>query len=104
MKLLGHILLACLVFAVLQALVALIALAIVMLLVWGLLFRTRATVGLIGFLLLLKALEVHTVATVCVFGAIGAALWIARTKPGRPTGPDEPIALPPPGEPPGAGR
>lgn len=59
MKLLGQILLVCLVIAALQGLVAVLAIAIVLSLVWGLFYRTETTLGLIATCVLIAALQAH---------------------------------------------
>ena len=55
MRLLGQILLACLLIAVLQGMLAVLAVAVVLALICGLLFRPSETAGLIVLLLFLRA-------------------------------------------------
>ena len=80
MRLAGQVLLACLIICALQAILAALAVGILLLLIWGLLFRTRETVGLLALLLFLKALEVHPLATIAVCAAVLACFLIARNK------------------------
>ena len=97
MRLLGQILLVALVIAALQGLVAVLVIAIVLLLIWGLLFRTAQTVGLIILGLLLTALQVHPWLTISAGLLLAGALLIGRVKD-PPDDDDQPplIALPPP--------
>ena len=78
MKLLGQVLLVCLLLSILKALVVLIAIAIVLLLIWGLFCRTHATVGLVAFSLLIEALQVHPAVTI---GLIVLSLLVVWTAP-----------------------
>lgn len=64
MKLLGQVIVLCLALAALQAVLSLMVVAIVLLLVWGLIFRTRETVGLLLVGLFLSALQAHPVVTI----------------------------------------
>ena len=82
MKLVGQILLVCVLLSVLKALVAFIAIAIVLLLIWGLLFRTPATVGLISFSLLIEALQLHPLVAGVLVVLISCIILIARIKTG----------------------
>lgn len=77
MKLLGQILLVCVLLSVLKALVAFIAIGIVLLLIWGLLFRTPETVGIVAFSLLLEALRVHPLVTVGLILLLLGIVWLA---------------------------
>ena len=92
MRLLGQLLLVVLVIAAAQAVLAGLVLGIVLLLIWGLLFRTAETVGLIVVLVFLKALDVHPLLTICVTALLGVGLWIA----GRNSAVDERQQLLPP--------
>lgn len=101
MRLAGQIILVCLLVAALQALLAILAVAFVLLLVWGLLFRTRETVGLIAFCLFLEALFAHPFATICVTAVLAGLVLIARMKEADNPSPQPPVALlPPPAGPP----
>lgn len=82
MKLIGQILLVCVLLSVVKALVVLIAVAIVLLLVWGIIYHTPETVGLIALSLLLEGLQVHPIATVGVIMLVGCIVLLARTKGG----------------------
>lgn len=59
MRLIGQIILLCLAIAALQVILSLIAVAIVLLLLWGLIFRTQATLGLLLFALFLGFAATH---------------------------------------------
>lgn len=101
MRLAGQIMLVCLLLAALQALLAILAVAFVLLLVWGLLFRTRETVGLIAFCLFLEALFTHPFVTIGVIAVLAGVVWIARIKEAESPTPQPPVALlPPPAKPP----
>jgi hypothetical protein len=64
MKTLGHILLFCVLLSVLKAIMIVIAIGIVLLLIWGLLFRTPQTVGLVALSLLIEGLQTHAIVTI----------------------------------------
>jgi hypothetical protein len=80
MRLLGQILLISLFIAALQGILAVLAVGIVLALILGLIVRPTETAGLLLFLLLLKALEVHPWATIGIGGLLVAAVLIARRK------------------------
>ena len=96
MNLLCQVILVCLVIVALQGLVAVLAIAIVLSLIWGLFFRTEQTVGLIAFSLLITALQAHPVMTIGALVALTGAFLIAgRTKRPKASDPQQ-IALPAP--------
>lgn len=101
MRLAGQIMLVCLLLAALQALIAILTVAFVLLLVWGLLFRTRETVGLIAFCLFLEALFVHPFTTIGIIVLLAAIVLIANVGTEVPPDPQAPAALLPPPPPPG---
>ena len=80
MRVLGQILLVCLVIAALQGLVAVLAIVIVLFLLWGLFFRTEQTVGLIVLGLLLSALQIHPWITVGALILLAGVVLIARVE------------------------
>ena len=80
MRVVGQILLVCLIIAAFQGLVAVLAIAIVLFLIWGILFRTSETVGLLIVLGLVAALQAHPWVTICVGMVLGAAVWIAPVR------------------------
>lgn len=77
MRLGGQILLALLVLAALQGALAVLTVAAVVLIIWGLLIRTAETAGLLLFLLLLEALGRWPLATVGSLIALAGAVLIA---------------------------
>ena len=93
MRLLGHILLFCLAIAALQALLAVAAVIVIVVLVAGLIFRTRVTLGLVAFLLLLRALEAFPLATIGVLVGLPAAFWIADRLRSEGTHDPAPVGL-----------
>ena len=97
MRLLGQILLACLLIAVLQGILAVIAIGIVLALIVGLIWRPAETIGLLIVLGLITALQTYPWMTIGVSLAIVCVLLIAGKRlPADPSEPP-PIALPPPG-------
>jgi hypothetical protein len=97
MNLLGNILLACLVIAALQGILAVLAVAVVLLILWGLITRPAETIPLLLLFALLQALELWPVATLTVIGCLGGAVLIAsRRRFGRTGGQGQPPLLPPP--------
>ena len=86
MKLLGQILFVALLISALEGLVAVLAIAIVLFLIWGLLVRTEQTVGLLVVLGLMAALQAHPWMTIGAGLALGGILSIARKmKPNAPS-------------------
>jgi hypothetical protein len=100
MKLLGQIILVCALVCVLQALVAVIATAFMLLLIWGLLFRTREAAGLIALCLLTGALNSHPTATIGIIILLFGILLIARWKASNRGSARTPAALLPRPSPP----
>lgn len=96
MNVLGQLILVCLVIVALQGLVAVLAIAIVLSLIWGLFFRTGQTVGLIAFGLLIAALQAHPVITIGAIVAVTGALLIARGRTQQTPIETQAILLPPP--------
>ena len=96
MRLLGQILFVCLVLAALQGLVAVLVIAIVLLLIFGILFKTRETVGLLIFGLLLTVLQVHPWVTIGAGIVLTCALLIGKKVEIDPDAPPSPRLLPPP--------
>ena len=80
MRLLGQILLACLLIAVLQGMLAVLAVALVLAILWGLLFRTAETAGFLALLLYLRALELWPALTVGLTVGLVGTFLIARAK------------------------
>ena len=78
MQLLGYIVLACLVIAAAQAVLAIL---IIMLLIAGLICRPRETFGFLVIGGLLNLLQFYPVATICVGGALLAIVLIANARP-----------------------
>ena len=83
MKLLGQILFVCVLISALQALVAVIVFATLLFLAWALLFRTKQAIGFIAFCLLIEALQLYPIVTLCSIGLLVGVLLIARSKPSR---------------------
>lgn len=96
MRLLGQIILVCVIVSALQGLVAVLAIAIVLFILWGLLFRTAETIGLLVMLGLMAALQSHPWITIGAGLALGGVLLIAGKM--NPSERDEPPVdlLPPP--------
>jgi hypothetical protein len=104
MKLFAQILLFCVLLSVIKALMVLVAVAIVLMFVWGTFYRTSETVGLIAFSLLIEALQFHPFVTIGAIMVVCAAVWLAPVEPrDKPSpSPSEPVALlPPPSAPAG---
>ena len=95
MRLLGQIILLCLIVTALQGAMAVLMIAIVLSLIWGLFYRPEETLGCIGLGLLLAALQVHPWLTIGAALALAAVVLIARVRGGGGAA-DPPIALPPP--------
>lgn len=70
MRVLGHIIVFCLALAAIQAILSLLVGALVVLLFWGLLFRTRLTVGLVALGLALGLATNHPVVFVALCGML----------------------------------
>lgn len=70
MRVLGHIVVFCLALAALQAILSLLVVAFVLLILWGLLFRTKVTVGLLALGFVLSVAEAHPVALIAFFGIL----------------------------------
>ena len=83
MQLLGYIVLACLVIAAAQAVLAIL---IIMLLIAGLICRPRETFGFLVIGGLLNLLQFYPVATICVGGTLLALVLIVNAKPSLPNG------------------
>jgi hypothetical protein len=96
MRVLGQILLICLVISALQGAVAVLAIAIMLILLWGLFFRTEQTVGLMVLGLLLSALQFHPWITIGALITLAGAVLIARVVEPSDVSDAPPIALPPP--------
>jgi hypothetical protein len=77
MNLLGQILLALLVIAALQGILAVLAVGIVLALIVGLIWRPGETIPLLLVFALLAALDAHPLATIGAIGALGGILLIA---------------------------
>lgn len=84
MKIVGYILLACLLLAILQSLAFAASVLGFMALLWGVCFRTRETFGLIGALLLF-GLACHSPG-LFVAVAVAMAVLLARTRRPDPGG------------------
>lgn len=96
MKLLGQMLLVCLILGAIQAVIVVIAIAFMLLLVWGLLFRTKETAGLIALCLLIEGFQVHPLVTTCVIALLVGLLLIPGRKEPPPGGaPTQTVLLPP---------
>ena len=97
MQLLGYIVLACLVIAAAQAVLAIL---IIMLLIAGLICRPRETFGFLVIGGLLNLLQFYPVATICVGGTLLALVLIAGRHKSMPDvvpeGNQVTLLLPPP--------
>jgi hypothetical protein len=100
-RLLGHILLAALVLAALQGILAVLTIAVVLALVVGIIWRPAATLSLLMVFVLLAALDARPWATTAAIGGLAGALLIASyTRCSRRAKKSVPAAaLPPPSRP-----
>ena len=94
MRVLGQILLVCVLISALQALAAVIVITFMLALVWGLIHRTREMAGLLIVCILIEGLQVHPVVTIGLIVLFFGAFLIARSKPTQPSRPQ--LLLPPP--------
>jgi hypothetical protein len=85
MRLLGQILLACLIIAVLQGMLAVLAVAVVLALICGLLLRPAETAALVVLLLFLRAVELWPGQTLAISTCAGVAFLIG-SRARRPRG------------------
>ena len=90
MRLLGQILLVCVLISALQALAAVIVITLILVLVWGLIYRTREIAGLLMVSLLIEGLQVHPVVTIGLIILLFGVVLIARAKPLHP---EKPVVL-----------
>jgi hypothetical protein len=95
-RLIGQIIFVALVLCALQGLIAVLVIAIILLLLAGLIFRTAETVGVILTLVLLAALQSHPWITIGAIAVLAAVLLIGRTQHGHAEVDAPPILLPPP--------
>jgi hypothetical protein len=103
-RLLGPIVIACLLIAAAEAVVAAFAVAVTLLVLWGLIAHPESTIPLLLFFLLLEALGRWPLATAGSLIALAGAFWIAsHTKRSR-AGAQPPIALLPPPDAPADGE
>jgi len=93
MRLLGQILLACLLIAVLQGILAVLAVAIVLALIAGLIWRPAETISLLLLLLYLRTLEIFGWYTVGGTIALAIIVLIARRRKSAAGVPADPVAL-----------
>ena len=96
MRLIRQIIFVALVLCALQGLMAVFVIAIILLLLAGLIFRTAETVGVIVTLVLLAALQGHPWITIGAIVLLAAVLLIGRTQDGQAEVDAPPVLLPPP--------
>ena len=77
MRLLGQILLVCLVISALQGLLVVLAVGIVLVIIWGLIWRPAETLSVLLFLLFLRALEINALGTIGISLAVVCSVLIA---------------------------
>ena len=77
MKVAGTLMLACIILGIFQSVAAALAVALILMLVWGAIFRPRETYGFLAFGLVMQLLEHHAGLCVAVAGVIVAAALIA---------------------------
>ena len=95
MRLLCQIFLVCVLISALQALAAVIVITLMLVLVWGLIYRTRETAGLLIVCLLIEGLQVHPVVTIGLTILLFGVVLIARLKPLHPGNPVALLPKPP---------
>jgi hypothetical protein len=84
MKIFGHILLACVLLAALQSLIAVALVLLGIALLWGAFFRTAATFNLLFTLLLLRLVSEQPKAFIFVAGTVFMLLALIRRGDGQP--------------------
>jgi hypothetical protein len=99
MNLLGNILLACLLIAALQGILAVLAVGVVLLLLWGLITRPAETIPLLLLFAVLAGLGAHPLETIATIAALGGLLWITARKKRTRGRTHRPVALLPPPDP-----
>ena len=103
MRLLGQIILVCVILAALQALLAVVALVLVFAVIVGLITKPRETWGLLFVFLILASLEAYPLATLIAGASLSCAFFIAaihkRRRDRRGHVPKPPLLLPGPNSP-----
>lgn len=94
MKIVGQILLACIVLTLLQYAVAAALVIAVLSLLWGIYFRTRETIAFVATLLIIGLISNHPVACIVVAGV--AFVVIKLAEPSRDVGQADGDIQPPP--------
>ena len=77
MKIAGTLFVACIILGIMQSVAAALAIALILMLVWGAIFRPRETYGFLMFGLMMQLLEHHAGLCISAAGVVAALAFIA---------------------------
>lgn len=84
MRLLGYVLLACLLVSVLRAVIIILCVAFAFMLLWGALFRPQETFGLMLLTAFMLTLQTYPLASVGIAIAMLTLNWLVQRAPRQP--------------------
>ena len=83
MKIAGTLFAACIILAILQSVVTALAIALILMLLWGVYFRPQETFGFLMFGLIVQLFEHHAAMCIAVTGVV-VAVALAADRPAPP--------------------